>query len=41
MTSRSRVSTEINQPSLVPHQYSSFYIDCNNNEDDMNDDDSF
>ncbi len=41
MTARSRVSAEINQPTLVSYPYSSFCIDINNNdEEDMNDDDS-
>ncbi len=41
MTNRSRVSADINQPSLISNPYAQFYIDYNNNEGNTDDDDSF
>ncbi len=40
MTTRSRVSDQLNQPTLASIPYASFYIDYNNNQDNMDEDDS-
>ncbi len=39
MTTRSRVSTQVNQSKLASIPFASFYIDYNNNQDDMDDED--